>query len=630
MRVRGFGLFMKQQFLILICGFVVISLYGCQTVSTPTPSNESETLPLKEFNIEDHKAGGKRKDIQLLPHQVKPIEYLYEHTDVKGLIINHGLGTGKTFLGLGFSEKYPKKHTIILVPEFLISNWKLQMHDFGIRDDHRYEILSFSEAPQKLKNRDLKDSIVIIDEAHKFVQLVRNSLNGNEYTNLYLQIQSSYKILLLTGTPIYSSTSDLAYLFNLVAEKEVMPFNQEQFRNKYTAIDYNRSYFRGYLTESAFVQAAFPTVLVVGTLALAANPYLVILPLLFGGVIIPFTNHKLLSLRNKDMRLRNFDVDKIKVLSEKYVSYYEVPELDKGFYPSTKDYTKDVLYDRSQYTYYLDYLDKRLTTPQVKTLLTEDGQLNRFDDKAITIRSTALQEDLQKIPGSGREIGNISWPEVTDSAPPKFTSVMEEIKRAKGPVVVYSAYFENGIKRFASYLEKHESAYKNQYKVLDYHDSVENQVSIIRQYNRGEIKILLLHPEFTEGISLNGTKQLHLLEPVLNRPLFKQITGRVVRYKSHTALPVEERNVDIYVWRSKIDPRSSTHYVVLKENWQKYFSELDDYSEFGEGLTQIDPNAPLKKVSPDFMSNRNFNDLDEDIEHTRTIFKTYCIEHTKP
>ena len=56
----------------------------------------------KEFDISVSRQ--KKTKVTLLPHQKAPIEYLYKNKGVKGLLINHGLGTGKTFLSLGFCE----------------------------------------------------------------------------------------------------------------------------------------------------------------------------------------------------------------------------------------------------------------------------------------------------------------------------------------------------------------------------------------------------------------------------------------------------------------------------------------------------------------------------------------------
>ena len=41
-------------------------------------------------------------------------------------------------------------------------------------------------------------------------------------------------------------------------------------------------------------------------------------------------------------------------------------------------------------------------------------------------------------------------------------------------------------------------------------------------------RIIIIHPEITEGLSLKGTETFHILEPIANASLLKQITGRAI------------------------------------------------------------------------------------------------------
>ena len=63
---------------------------------------------------------------------------------------------------------------------------------------------------------------------------------------------------------------------------------------------------------------------------------------------------------------------------------------------------------------------------------------------------------------------------------------------------------------------------------------------------------LLLHPIYTEGITIFGAEQIHILEPIPNLSKKEQLIARVVRYKSHDHLPPEKRHVDIYQWSCEI------------------------------------------------------------------------------
>ena len=50
--------------------------------------------------------------VELKSHQKYAIDFLQNRPNQKGLLIYHGLGTGKTYLSIGFCEKYQKKKVI--------------------------------------------------------------------------------------------------------------------------------------------------------------------------------------------------------------------------------------------------------------------------------------------------------------------------------------------------------------------------------------------------------------------------------------------------------------------------------------------------------------------------------------
>jgi superfamily II DNA or RNA helicase len=60
------------------------------------------------------------------------------------------------------------------------------------------------------------------------------------------------------------------------------------------------------------------------------------------------------------------------------------------------------------------------------------------------------------------------------------------------------------------------------------------------------IKIILISPAGSEGISLLNIRQVHVLEPYWNEVRIDQLIGRAIRQCSHADLPMKERYVDIY------------------------------------------------------------------------------------
>ena len=101
----------------------------------------------------------------------------------------------------------------------------------------------------------------------------------------------------------------------------------------------------------------------------------------------------------------------------------------------------------------------------------------------------------------------------------------------------------------------------------------------------------MLHPNITEGVTLKATRQLHILEPVFNNQILKQIIGRVVRYQSHIHLKKEEQDVKVFVWKSTVvaNKLNSKHTYEARKNWQQYYLEVNP-SETTRGIYDIDPN----------------------------------------
>lgn len=60
--------------------------------------------------------------------------------------------------------------------------------------------------------------------------------------------------------------------------------------------------------------------------------------------------------------------------------------------------------------------------------------------------------------------------------------------------------------------------------------------------------MLLLHPDFYEGFSIEGVRHFHILEPILEYYKQEQLFYRAIRFKSHYHLSKKDRNVNIYIY----------------------------------------------------------------------------------
>ena len=71
--------------------------------------------------------------------------------------------------------------------------------------------------------------------------------------------------------------------------------------------------------------------------------------------------------------------------------------------------------------------------------------------------------------------------------------------------------------------------------------------------NGEKIKIIIGSEVTSEGIDFQGIREIHILDPWYNLNRLEQVIGRGIRYCSHIKLPVEHRNVSIYLHISNIN-----------------------------------------------------------------------------
>lgn len=160
------------------------------------------------------------KIIELKTYQILPVEFIKNNN---GLIIYHSVGSGKTITALIGMQQFGKD-IIIVGPK---SSKKI-FEDEILRlklDREKFQIFTY----QKIKNI-LQDNIeffvdkcVIIDEAHH----LRNETRDNIFIVSALFL--SFKIFLLTATPIINYLNDISVLVNIVKKKNVFPTERNLF-----------------------------------------------------------------------------------------------------------------------------------------------------------------------------------------------------------------------------------------------------------------------------------------------------------------------------------------------------------------------------------------------------------------
>lgn len=158
------------------------------------------------------------------PHQESAAEKL-KHSP--GLIIYHGLGSGKSFTSLLAGEN-TKGNKLVLPPAALQGNYAKEMDKFKVKHPD-YKVMSmetFRKNPDRYIEKH-KPELVIADEVH------RARTEGSVTLSALQQNRHKFKKFLgLTGSPISNDPSDVAPLINLAAGANVFP-DAKKFHERY-------------------------------------------------------------------------------------------------------------------------------------------------------------------------------------------------------------------------------------------------------------------------------------------------------------------------------------------------------------------------------------------------------------
>ncbi len=468
----------------------------------------------------------KDKKYELLPQQKFLAEYLFdniENLSAKGLLVYHGIGSGKTCTSISIAEKFKDKmNIVVVVPASLIGNYKdelrsacgnyLSEEDRDIikklkpTDDEYiniinksdeeinkyYNIYSYHKFTKDVERNKLKlnNTLLIIDEVQNMV-----SISGIFYKILKNAINKSddeTKIILLSATPIFDNPIEIALTLNLLRPKNLFPIDDNfegtflsKSGNYYDArnMDIFRDMCKGLVS---YFRGALP-------------------------ISYPKTN---------------FEVIRCK-MSEHQLDIYKIAR------------KKEIINMKKKKV-------KRITFP------------TNFLIGSRMVSNIAYPNGLSDVEGY-ESLNNISEMKQYSC---KFVEILKNIKKATGPIFIYSNFLNyGGLKPFIKYLEdngfknfnKHNIG-PNRFAIYSGDETLEQRDIIKKYYNdynnkNGEqIKILLGSPSTKEGISLLRVNQVHILEPHWNFSRIKQIIGRAIRFCSHKDMPKNDRYVNVYLY----------------------------------------------------------------------------------
>ena len=159
------------------------------------------------------------EEIILRAHQERVRERLRSQD---GLILDHGLGSGKTISAIAAAEDYGG--AVVVTPAALRDNFKKELKTYGAKG--KYDVMSFEEF---IRDRpDLSGRFLIVDEAHRLAN--SSALRTQAVSEA---ASKASKRLLLTATPLQNKPHNASTLVNIAAGEKILPVNESDFRRQY-------------------------------------------------------------------------------------------------------------------------------------------------------------------------------------------------------------------------------------------------------------------------------------------------------------------------------------------------------------------------------------------------------------
>jgi hypothetical protein len=557
--------------------------------------------------------------LELRKYQEFIASYLDYKSPYHDILLYYGVGAGKSAGVMAiYNALYNTTsgwNVFLLIKASLHDNpWESEIkrwlqkedyeHRYGniiwVHYDSPYADVEFLDAVKKTDAT--KKNMYIIDEVHNFIRNVYSNITskkGKRAINIYDYIiqdkkeNSSTRVVLLSGTPAINKPFELGLLFNLL-RPNIFPKSEILFNQYY--IEQGAVPAINPKTKNMFQRRIMGLV----------SYYIGATPDLYASQSVHFVDVTMSAYQTEIYNY--FEEIENKIASKKkkgssssmetYRTYtrqssnFVFPPIDEVVTGENRPRPSKFKIGERE----LELLLKTKDTEKIKQTLTSQSQgyfkmLDKYRETFDNYLNNIYNKEKSEKNNINNDIENFKKYETFEEwvnkdknkselikkmmiSSTKFTNIIFNIFKSKGPILVYSNYvLMEGIDLFKVYLKYFGyNSYTNPnakeyFKYAEFHNGISREVrkeSIKietdpdNKYGKN-IKIMLFSPAGAEGISLSNIRQIHITEPYWHEVRITQMVGRGIRQCSHKDLPQEERHVDIYRYRSFKDN------VVIKE-----------------------------------------------------------------
>ena len=522
--------------------------------------------------LDDYKKSGSHKPLKW--YQWLPNIYFsgkITKRNVRGLLLYHGLGSGKTRASVAIALN-SKRRVVVILPSTAIANYRDTIKFYASKilkldADKMLELFTFVSINASNMMKQIKNAIgsntfdsfmIVVDEAHQlFRQIVNGSINGVEFYEMVMR-SIDVKILFLTGTPVTKNPFELVPCMNMIAGKRILPEVYDDFK-------------------TMFIDGDIPEAddsIVAPVITVGSNDE--------GVPIVP--------MEVKAPRLKNKNKIQNRIFG--LISY---AESDPSSYPTELPMIirRTPLERTHQFSAYRAAREKELAESKRKG----SGKLFKGVTGPKKLPPMTLSQGKA---GSSYKKETRSICNVYNDTSPKIDTLVDDLNKSPGKAIIYSQFREHGIdavirRLLRSGWEESREQYKEVSKKITIHkkeseeeviadtldEDVEeiggNETSPTKRfvYIHGEISIpererlqnkfnepsnlygknikaFIMTSTGAEGLNFTGVRSVFILEPYWNMSRITQVKFRAIRTNSHKELPEDQQTVQTYLYLSTL------------------------------------------------------------------------------
>jgi superfamily II DNA or RNA helicase len=461
------------------------------------------------------------------PHQLAVAKQLIENPDQKGILCIHKLGSGKTCTSIlsadgllmadAVKDKKKFKHVYVFSPGALRSNF---IEEYCKKCGH---------APENIKNYtfitynyhvgenipNLDNSVIVIDEAHNFINGVKNA--SKTYRAMWDRITKAknVKIIALTATPIYNNVYEIMILLEMLKPGA----------------------FGSILTDDGVVENASE---IVDALFIVRDGKRLPVPELRNALkglisyVEAFSPHLFPKVINEP-------IEKLVMTPEQTIKAIDADrkEIIMSHPPSMIMKRKNP----ARYAFL-----KQMFTMAKKNVISRQPSNFIYPETIEKARADSKDNISDQLHPNGWVRNIFTNVMMRDKYSPKFYALLTKIKdNFDSKHMIFSFFKEkSGVVLLSALLNR------CGVKTLLYTGDTRDREDALRRFNSennkygDDIKVILVTDAGAEGITLLEVQHVHILESDRRENKIKQVIGRAVRMNSHARLPAKKRFVHVH------------------------------------------------------------------------------------